>query len=94
MRGGHAYPLLVLIASTALGGLVLALVLRPAPGDLAGKATPAAAPARAALLSDAEGAAARACPFLLGVAAVVPRRGRGRADSGRRPHLYRPVQSR
>lgn len=44
--GGYHYPVLILIASTALGGLVLSLVLRPTPEERAARAAPTIAPAR------------------------------------------------
>lgn len=38
VRGGYEWPLVILIASTALGGIVLSLVLRPTPQEKAARA--------------------------------------------------------
>ena len=35
VRGGYQWPLVILVASTVLGGIVLSLVLRPTPQELA-----------------------------------------------------------
>ena len=42
VRGGYQWPLVILVASTVLGGVVLSLVLRPTPQELAKRAAVAA----------------------------------------------------
>jgi MFS family permease len=39
VRGGYEWPLVILVASTALGGIVLSLVLRPTPQEKAQRST-------------------------------------------------------
>jgi MFS family permease len=38
VRGGYEWPLVILVASTLLGGIVLSIVLRPTPQEKAGRA--------------------------------------------------------
>ena len=42
VRGGYQWPLVILVVSTVLGGIVLSLVLRPTPQEAAKRGAGAA----------------------------------------------------